>query len=581
MASISSIVTLVVSAGLMFYAIKQYLKLKNSTSQAIQYVKDCTDSLDAGAREFRKTGVSGEWALAWHRYASSMLNVPDSQGNNKKYTAVKPETIFTLPVTQQLFGLDFRAMQSLPSNLTGIGITFTFAGLVYGVLTATNFLTGSLSGSDSDLMGMIKPLLEGAGLAFTTSLSGLVGSIGYSVAAQRKSNELQGYIDNWNQKLRDYWPTISQSELQMKLIAQQGRQIEQMDHLKQSVAEGVTSAISDILKDIRISMEERDEASARMIESKYDNMIGSFNTNIEGMSGSFDASIDKLTRNFNRSIRQMAGDEMEHFVGQLKSLHADYVDAQKQIIHDKEEFLDKALEHATNALNQTKDMSELLEKSAGQVAEHTENIVDHVNDMRGQLGKWVVDELDSGRRILADGAETAGKVLITASEDSKKILVEASLSVADGIDEISTRMMHGADQFEQALKIAGPDIAKAMSLDIKSGLNDHQSAFNDELKQHIKSQTDLWNNHTAALENIYKSHGEKLSELSEPLDSSLNKMREELLKFGNSTNSCVSELDQGASQILHTLSSAIDEMQRIIDHLATARMDDLAREAAL
>ena len=630
------------------------------TKRAITYVKAHMDYF-VNTADIKHVNIDGAWAERWKRFLASVIDVPGIISQPCTRTSVKPEELFTLSYTQKKFGLDLRSMASLPSNLTGLGITFTFMGLVIGVTSASSSLSNVITGAESNLLAMIEPLLQGAGLAFATSLAGLFGSLVYSVGSQRSANALQVEIDKWNQTLDEICPVMSPAELQMIMITQNEKQVgqmellpqqvsssigdgisqimhdivSQMELLPQQVSSGIGDRLSQIMEDIRAGIKERDESSAQIMATKFNRMVEAFNQNISEMSlsfnqsldfmaHSFDTSINKLTNNFNRSIRQMAGDEMELFANQLKTLHQEYVEAQKQIIEQKDQFLTKSTDHAVHAFNQTNEMAALLEKCTTQIASLTGDIVDHVDGLRDDLDSWVKEEVETSGRLLAEtlesagtimnrnvdrasqilvsaseesknllaetldsagtimtsNADRAGQILVAASEDSKKLLVEAALSITDSCDGMGESMVQGAEQFSQSLESSGDAITRTLANGIKVQVNHHYSDLKQGLNEHIQAQKETWKAHEEALTSIYKSHRNEVEVLKQQMGAAFTHAQEDLKQFGKSTNNYVEGLDVNASQILKTLSRSIDEMQRIQQQLAVIRMKELVAEVA-
>ena len=604
------------------------------TKRAISYVNAHVDCFGKTA-DIKHVNIEGAWAERWQRFLASVIDVPGIISQPHTRTSVKPEELFTLFYTQKKFGLDLKSMASLPSNLTGLGITFTFMGLVIGVSSASSSLSNVITGSESNLLAMIEPLLQGAGLAFATSLAGLFGSLVYSVGSQHNANALQVEIDKWNQKLDEICPLMSPAELQMIMIAQNEKQVSQMELLPKHVSSGIGDGLTHIMEDIRTSIKERDESTAHMMESKFDGMIAAFNKNIghmslsfnqslDSMANSFGTSLDKLTKNFNRSIRQMAGDEMELFASQLKTLHHEYVEAQRQIIDQKDQFLNKSTEHAVQAFNQTNEMAALLEKCTNQIASLTGDIVDHVDGLRDNLDSWVNEEIEASGRLLAEtfesagtimthnvdrasqilvaasedskkllaetldsagttmthNADRAGQILVAASEDSKKLLVEAALSITDSLDGMGESMVQGAEQFSHSLESSGNVITHILANGIKVQVNQHYSDLKESLNEHIQAQKDAWKVHEESLAQLYKSHSSEVQALNQQMSAAFTHAQKELKQFEESTNKYVEGLDADASEILNTLSKSIDEMQRILKQLAVIGMKELVVEAA-
>ncbi|TOQ08322.1 hypothetical protein CGH04_20465, partial [Vibrio parahaemolyticus] len=67
-----------------------------------------------------------------------------------------------------------RYFNSVPNKLTGLGILGTFLGLVAGIYLASS---GIGSNNIDEAKGALSHLLDGASLAFLTSIAGLITSM--------------------------------------------------------------------------------------------------------------------------------------------------------------------------------------------------------------------------------------------------------------------------------------------------------------------------------------------------------------------------------------------------------------------
>ena len=586
----SLLLTISVSLFLFGYAVFRWNEERILTQGAISYIEARLAEI-GNMQDIRNLSIAGAWDERWNRFLTSIIEPTATSGSTSIRSSLKPEELFSLSYTQKKFGFDLEAMASRASNLTGVGIAFTFLGLVVGVTSASSSLGSITSGHENDLLGMIEPLLQGAGLAFCTSLAGLTGSIGYSIGVQRNANALQSRVDSWNLKLGEFCPPISPSELQMIMISQSQKQADHIEQLPQRVAQGIGGSIAQIMREI----EKREESSAKMMEDQLNGMITTITHNIEGMSESFDhslesmsdgfsSSLDKLTKNFNRSIRQMAGNEMDQFAAQLKTLHTEYIDTLGLIIDRKNECLTEFSNQSLTALKQTSDISDLLEKSTTQIASMTGDVVDYVDDLKDKLDSLVTTELDASGEHLANTmeaigsiitskADIAGQILVAASEDSKKSLVSAASQLTANCSNASDSIAKGADTLSQSLESSGDAIAQKLAEGINTQAGLHFDEMKSGLDDHLQNQKEVWDNHEKALVNIYSSHQSEVQELDSRLADLIRKAQD-------STNTYVEGLDQDAAKVLSTLSGSIDEMERIVQQLALVRIEQFSAEVS-
>ncbi len=110
----------------------------------------------------------------WRAYASTLTPVP---GNEQALGAPQPpQTAFDDSLFARV-GLNLRFYQAVPNILVGLGLLFTFIGLV----AALHFAAGGVTASEvSEAQAALRELLAAATFKFVTSIAGLAASLGFS-----------------------------------------------------------------------------------------------------------------------------------------------------------------------------------------------------------------------------------------------------------------------------------------------------------------------------------------------------------------------------------------------------------------
>lgn len=170
-------------------------------------------------REFSETLVLGEDADA------DIRNVYDAQMFFSEQSVVASY-------------LDLSHWRAVPNYLTGLGILFTFAGLVAGIHMAQAGLVQSDPEIVNEALGR---LLEGASVAFLTSLVGLVSSIFFSGLLHRKLHRIRLDLAVWNDLLDARLERVTMEGLtdrSLTLLTGQGKTLEsQLGELKNQTTE--------------------------------------------------------------------------------------------------------------------------------------------------------------------------------------------------------------------------------------------------------------------------------------------------------------------------------------------------------
>ena len=110
----------------------------------------------------------------WRAFARTLVAVPHQ--DSALGATRRPATHFDERILAQA-GVNLRLYAAVPNYLVGLGLLFTFLGLVAALYFAS---AGVASASVQDAQGALRDLLGAATFKFVTSIAGLGASIVYS-----------------------------------------------------------------------------------------------------------------------------------------------------------------------------------------------------------------------------------------------------------------------------------------------------------------------------------------------------------------------------------------------------------------
>ncbi len=429
---------------------------------ASKYLNKNISLLSESKSNISSLNIDGLWKNNWGQFISSLLTINDNSGENKTWASKDPNEFFSLAGLQAKAGLDQAAIANRPSVLTGLGITFTFFGLVVGVSAAGENLS-VINSSNADILGMIEPLLQGAGVSFSTSLAGLISSLLYSWRSHAGSRKLEAQVNQWNEELRSIFPLINQSVIaaqnvnnQNKILSNieaQGHQLQQLvnssstsiehqnhhghllEKMTQTIADDLTKAMIAALDQIRSDRREADHS-----------MVEEFSNCLSKMSQDFNDSIRVMVSDFHGVVRDMAGEEMERFTAQLSNLHGEYVIANEQLVQSNSEMLTKIATHSDETLQRTNAIGKQLANGMTQTEQFTTSLYQRFDRLQQEMRQWVYDTLEDSRSVihsdlvavghsLKENAESAGQLLKNNADIAGKGLISAGKSFNDDLQQ--------------------------------------------------------------------------------------------------------------------------------------------------
>lgn len=115
--------------------------------------------------------------------------------------------------------VDLRTLNAVPNYLVGLGLVFTFGGLVFAIYLASRGL-----GSPDEGQEALKNLLQTAGVKFLTSITGLLCSMYFSFCHKKWLNVLTKNIHDICCRLEKVTDSVTTEQLLSKTLKEQRQQ---------------------------------------------------------------------------------------------------------------------------------------------------------------------------------------------------------------------------------------------------------------------------------------------------------------------------------------------------------------------
>ena len=138
--------------------------------------------------------------------------------------------------------INLRLLHAIPNYLVGIGLLFTFIGLILAIHVAASGL-GSSDGGQQALKG----LLQIAGYKFLSSIAGLFCSIILSFNQKHWLNDLNQKIDSICRKIEELTISITIEQLLNEDRKNQIEQTNTLKHLATEIALQISKSLEDKL----------------------------------------------------------------------------------------------------------------------------------------------------------------------------------------------------------------------------------------------------------------------------------------------------------------------------------------------
>lgn len=446
--------------------------------------------------------------------------------------------------------INIRLINALPNLLTGAGILGTFLGLVAGIYLASD---GLASSSVEQAKAALEKLLNGASLAFLTSISGLVSSIYFSIREKRLFHKFEHYRLRWVQGLDQKIQLVTPEKILHKLSREAKQQTLVLESFSSELAfnigqafdEKVTTPLAPLMEDVLAAI------SGLRDDSK--------NTN-EQMLEQF---IDK----FSETITGAAGEEVKAFANTLDTLSSN-MKLQIETLQEQSAKMERSHTETTEQLTKTfLESSEALQQQTAQTVEKiSDSLLASVSEISGQFQEStgnIIEKLNTamaGFEHVMENLNPALNNLFRITESNKEITsqqvkyVNTMQQSNKALEQTSHAIQSSAQDFNRVIN----QIHKVAS-DVLIG----SEKVNESVEKLIDLRDEMhaeWHLYIKRFESVDKALENVFTQIDEGLD-----------KYSDSVREFVLELDKHTASITKELAGAVGELQSTTEDMEDFR----------
>lgn len=562
---------------------------------------------------------------AWTEFAKTLLRSPEDAAI--RYT-VRPGHFFE---SEDLAGgvVNLDMIRAVPNYLVGIGLLFTFLGLVAALYFAGQGVTAR---DIHDAQAALKQLLQAATFKFMTSIAGLGGSIVFSIAKKRLIARLERHTEAFCMALERRMGLItpvalaeaSHREL-VRFNAELGRSI--ATHLDETIGR----TMGAVMAPMALLLERMTENMAELNREAIERMLLMFTERLQGaaaqeMSRLIEAlqavhgSIGGLVRDIDTGRRAIA-EELTRTSADLGRSLAAAGEAAGERMRDAganvESRLARGAEAVESSVTRFAATAGTLESQMLRGANAIETSVARAGgDFSSQLataGETVENRLSAtaGRveHVLGGAAETFSGAMARSTAafgDKVSTTIDSLGNTLDplgkrldavqagllGLDDVITRQRDGLDRLvtEMAtavttLKGAAGDIAGAADPlgQVVAGMGDGIALLSragerlTALEQEFATLTKLLGQVSGGLATAWEGTEHRFGTLDDNLAKVFEQLQAGLQTYRGGLDDFVTDVDRSMAQSVKLLGSAIAELSDTVDGLTALRKLDAER----
>lgn len=502
--------------------------------------------------KFRDCPILGH---SWREFSDTLIEPPDGDEEERFLTPYPAGQYFN---RSTLLGpaINLRLYNALPNMLTGAGILGTFIGLVAGIYQASQGLGSADVGQAKE---SLEYLLNGAALAFLTSIVGLLSSIIFSVVEKRKVHSFDSLCNHWVEALDARLERVTPEKVALQGLAQSKQQTLAMqqfsDQLAFQLVEALEKAVTQPLQPIMGQVVDQLQA------------LRDDHTKIS------DETLERLISEFSNSITGAAGEEMRAFsetIGRMSHGLQEQIGA----MAESHERMQRSSQEAVTELTETfrESSRQLNEELSTSVREMVNQISNTVTEMTAELKKATETTTDNMNQIVERFDESVAK-LRRSIADIQEVTTQTR-EVTEGLDGLISAMNDSHSSLAataEPIRLAGEQFASTATTMGRSSQNmEHSSelmsnALNNlsGLQEKIK---DSWEDYRVRFEGI----DESLERVFDQLDGGLK-------RYAESTRDYMQGLDKHAGEVVRSLAGAVKELEQTIEELAEVQSGENVR----
>ncbi|MCP5352233.1 MAG: hypothetical protein H6926_03460 [Chromatiales bacterium] len=484
-------------------------------------------------------------AHVWSEFGETLIKDPELEPPALRNTRSAAEYFSRANVLGQRLNLRFYS--ALPNLLTGTGILGTFVGLVAGIWLASQ----GLASSDPHLVKeALTNLLNGASLAFFTSIVGLVTSILFSWSEKHWTHKLDGRLRSWNEALEGRLQRVTEGSM----IA---------EHLKESrqQTEVLTQFTNDLAYQIAEAFQERITES---IGPTMERLIAAVEAMQQDQGRRNDDALLGMISKFSESLSGAAGQELTALGSTLESLNLK-LEGQIKTLTDRQRSMDEASE---------KSMNDFIDAVQGSLSQMQSGVGDSLQQIVQELGEMVGEVANEVRKAADDAAlrlAELGRNFETALSESRQVL-QSARELAEDYQRLMTETNGAVSQMNtagQAMSNLVEPIGKAADgfiVSAKAAVS--VSERNEQIAERFGRSVEQLTAYQDEIREAWEEYVGRFESVDTSLELVFRQLSEGLESYAEQVNGFMTELDNKTGSITSQLAGATNELSEAVEELS-------------
>lgn len=506
------------------------------------------------------------FGLPWTEFVETLvLPEPGSDGPIKNTVDVSRylnDASIIFPV------ISFSLYQSVPNLLTGLGILGTFVGLASGVGTASS---GISSGDPSAITAALQDLLDGASLAFLTSIFGILTSIVFVLSVRSWSRKLHLEVDRW----------VGAIESSVRRITPESVALDQLKEARSATAQ-LKTFNTELLFSIEKAM---DEGIAGRLTPQLERLVEAVDGIRSDRSTDAGQMVERALDRFTTAMQERTGDQFQEMASIVANLNETLKDSAAGLSRSQKEVgetLSSVMTEVKASMGAgATAMTETLEQSLAHVTRvvsgASQQLADQLTESSAAAATELSEVLGSSSRRIADICSEA----TSSISETLRRLAEASGSL-DRSTRQSERVLANMSDFadrinslRSTIESAHREIAGCVASVQQAARETRASSQNtvdaaEKMAEHFDAVESVFRSldqHQESVASAWAGYQERFEGIDQSLAGVFRQLDEGLAGYCEQVKAFANELDKTTAGTIESLAAATGELSESIEDL--------------
>ena len=554
----------------LLFTFEKYISAKKHIKFYENLIKGLTpEQLFEKQREIRNKALENkEHGYLWREFDETLVSMPERRRLCNTYDAGHFFNTYSLAR-----GLaENRLLAAVPGFLTAVGVIGTFAGLQMG-LRSMHLADGDLASLQQGIFTMI----DGASVAFITSVWGITSSLLFNIIEKSLERSIRSKIGGLQNQIDFLYPRITAEHSLVNIEGLNKEATASLQGLAEKIGNQMQQVMTVASDNIRIGLEQSLESiMAPAIESLVENANQGSEKALDSMLNRFMDGIGEAGEK-QREMMQSTTEEMQSAIQGMGTQITDFSnDMQKQSADQKEQ-------HETQVRKLTAYQSAQQKKMGDEFQKMVNGSRDVVSELTGKLLEQVESQSERdvtrNEKFMGDVNGMLASTQQTFDAMSKQMLNQ--LAEQEKRDQLRSenveKLLSNAvsDQRELAKTIGDViETQKMAQSSVKQQLDELLESFkqvgdrNSEIIGSINTVTSSLSEATSKLDTLSVTIGASVSQLGDQtaeIASEMKVMIEHTSSLGeglNNVSETINGLVKGMSSTASTMNEASTQAEK-------------------